>query len=81
MNLTTKLSVVKTASGIQVFDMNKKILSERTWCASDCQQDNCKAMLRYSVAKAAERHSITIKHADFSADCSDYLEPEKIDAE
>ncbi len=47
-------------------DLNK------TYCASDCKNYECKDMLSYSILCAGEARGVPVKHKDLSDGCKDY---------
>lgn len=47
-------------------DLNK------TYCASYCQNYDCKTMLSYSVLRASEARKKDVKYDDLSGTCKEY---------
>lgn len=52
---------------------------DQIFCASNCGNLECKKMLSFSKAKAAESKGKRLKYADLSGDCKDYLKVELVE--
>jgi len=48
---------------------------DKTFCASDCENFDCRDMLSYSVVMGAEEAKLDICQGDLSANCKRYQPP------